>query len=375
MDFRILAVAAKDVKILLRDRMAFAMLLGMPIILIVVLSFALKSEFEEGTLALDLPVIDYDASPQSQRLTQLLSETDGVKIANKQPEEEQKVRDQVKDGDYLAALIIPDGFAGSLDRPGEASLTLLLDPSETQSQGIVRSVVLGAAESVASEEGGGPGAATGAVGLDMQLTGASQDPDVYEQNVPGYAILAAFFMTMFVAGGILAERFLGTFRRLLAMPVSRFTVFAGKLLAAFTVGVVQMTLLFAFGFAVFGLNLGDQPLGLIPITIGVVAAATGLGVLIAGFARTDQQATAFGTLVVLTMAALGGSMVPRFIMPDTMQTIGLITPHAWAIEGYHDIIVRDQGVVDILPTFAALLAFAAVFFAVGVARFRYQFAD
>jgi ABC-2 type transport system permease protein len=375
MDFRILAVAAKDVKILHRDRMAFAMLLGMPIILIVVLSFALKSEFEEGALALDLPVIDYDASPQSQRLTQLLSETEGVTIDNKQPEDEQNLREQVKDGDYLAALIIPDGFAGSLDRPGEASLTLLLDPSETQSQGIVRSVVLGAAESVASDQGADPAAATGNVSLDMQLTGASQEPDVYEQNVPGYAILAAFFMTMFVAGGILAERFLGTFRRLLAMPVSRFTVFAGKLLAAFTVGVVQMTLLFAFGFAVFGLHLGDQPLGLVPITVGVVAAATGLGVLIAGFARTDQQATAFGTLVVLTMAALGGSMVPRFIMPDTMQTIGLITPHAWAIEGYHDIIVRDQGVVDILPTFAALLAFAAVFFAVGVARFRYQFAD
>jgi ABC-2 type transport system permease protein len=68
-------------------------------------------------------------------------------------------------------------------------------------------------------------------------------------------------------------------------------------------------------------------------------------------------------------------MVPRFIMPETMQTIGLITPHAWAIEGYHDVIVRDKGLVDVLPAFAALLAFAVVFFAVGAARFRYQFTD
>jgi len=373
MDLRFLTVAAKDIKILLRDRMAFAMLLGMPIMLIVILSFALKSQFEAGALELKLPTVDRDASASSDRLVQLLRETEGVTVDLKPVEAEQRLREQVRDGDYLAALVIPEGFAVSLDLPDGGELTLLVDPGETGSQGIVRSVVLGAVERLVSSEAPDPRGA--AVSIDTQFTGASEDPDVYEQNVPGYAILAAFFMTMFVAGSILAERFLGTFRRLQAMPISRVAVFSGKLLAGFSVGVVQMTLLFAFGFAVFGLSLGDQPLGLIPVTIGVVAAATGLGVLIAGFARTDQQATAFGTLIVLTMAALGGSMVPRFIMPDTMQTIGLITPHAWAIEGYHDIIVRDQGLVDILPTFAVLLGFAVVFFTVGVARFRYQFAD
>ncbi|HEV8575348.1 MAG TPA: ABC transporter permease [Dehalococcoidia bacterium] len=375
MDLRFLTVAAKDIKILLRDRMAFAMLLGMPVMLIVILSFALKSEFEEGALELRLPTIDRDESPGSERLVQLLKETEGVTVDIKPAEAEDRLREQVRDGNYVAALIIPEGFADSLEKPDGGSLALLFDPTERAGQGIVRSVVLGAAAQVATGEAPGEDQGTTPINVATQFTDPSQEPGVYEQNVPGYAILAAFFMTMFVAGSILAERFLGTFRRLQAMPVSRVAVFSGKLLAGFSVGVVQMTLLFAFGFAVFGLSLGDQPLGLIPVTIGVVAAATGLGVLIAGFARTDQQATAFGTLIVLTMAALGGSMVPRFIMPDTMQTIGLITPHAWAIEGYHDVIVRDQGFVNILPTFAALLGFAVVFFAVGVARFRYQFAD
>lgn len=373
MDLRFLTVAAKDIKILLRDRMAFAMLLGMPIILIVILSFALKSEFEEGALELELPVIDRDESAASERLAGLLQETEGVSIQHRAPEDEEKLRDQVRDGDYLAALLIPEGFADELGESGGEQLTLLFDPSEASSEGIVRTVVESAVERAAAGETG-DSSGTGA-NVATEFTGASQEPDVYEQNVPGYAILAAFFMTMFVAGGILAERFLGTFRRLQAMPVSRGAVFLGKVLAAFSVGVVQMTLLFAFGFVVFGLHLGDQPLGLVPITVGVVAAATGLGVLIAGFARTDQQATAFGTLIVLTLAALGGSMVPRFIMPDAMQTIGLITPHAWAIEGYHDVIVRDEGIVEVLPSFAALLGFAAVFFAIGVSRFRYQFAD
>ena len=213
-----------------------------------------------------------------------------------------------------------------------------------------------------------------ALKLDAQFTGETREPGVYEQNVPGFAILAGFFMTMFVAGGILAEKFLGTFRRLMTTPVRRGQVLMGKVLGAFAIGLVQMLMLFAFGAIVFGLSLGDQPLGLLPVTVGVVAAATGLGVLIAGFARTDQQATAFGTLVVLGMAALGGSMVPRFIMPETMQTIALITPHAWAIDGYHEIIVQKEGLLSVLPHTAALLAFAAVFFAIGAWRFRFSLA-
>jgi ABC-2 type transport system permease protein len=370
-DTRFLTVAAKDIKILLRDRMAFAMLLGMPVMLIVILSFALKSEFEEGDLALSLPVIDRDASAASGRLLAVLAATEGVTIDARPVEAESRLREEVQDGDYIAALIVPEGFEDGLSTPAGGSLTLLFDPTETGSEDIVRAVVLGAAERVAA----GDATPEGPVDIATEFTEASHEPDVYEQNVPGYAILAAFFMTMFVAGSILAERFFGTFRRLQSMPVSRTVVFSGKLLAAFCVGVVQMTLLFAFGFLVFGLDLGDQPLGLIPVTVGVVAAATGLGVFIAGFARTDQQATAFGTLVVLTMAALGGSMVPRLVMPDAMQTIGLITPHAWAIEGYHDVIVRDQGLGAILPNFLALSGFALAFFAVGVARFRHQLAD
>ena len=115
MDRRVLAIAVKDIKIILRDRMAFAMLLGMPVMLIVILSFALKSEFEEGDLLLDLPVVDHDRSTHSMRLADLLGETDGVSVLARSPDDEQKSREQVQDGDYVAALIIPSGFAAAVD--------------------------------------------------------------------------------------------------------------------------------------------------------------------------------------------------------------------------------------------------------------------
>ena len=375
MDRRILAVAAKDIKILLRDRQAFAMLLAMPIMLIVILSLALQSTFEQAPLAFDLPVIDYDGSAQSLRLTELLQETDGVTVLSRPATSEANLREQVRDGEHLAALIIPTGFAESIDDGGMAELSVLIDPEEGASGGVASAVVDRASRQLIADSADTAAASEGpsiSVVTEGATSGGSREPDVYEQNVPGFAILAGFFMTMFVAGSILAEKFLGTFRRLMATPVTRSQVLLGKVLGSFAVGFVQMMLLFAFGYVVFGLSLGSQPLGIVLVTVGVVSAATGLGVLIAGFARTDQQATAFGTLIVLSMAALGGSMVPRFIMPDTMQTIGLITPHAWAIEGYHDVIVRDRGLIDILPTFAALVGFAALFFSIGAWRFSYR---
>jgi len=375
MDRRILAVAAKDIKILLRDRQAFAMLLAMPIMLIVILSLALQSTFEQAPLAFDLPVIDYDGSAQSQRLTELLQETDGVTVLSRPATSEANLREQVRDGEHLAALIIPTGFAESIDDGGMAELSVLIDPEEGASGGVASAVVDRASRQLIADSADTAAASEGpsiSVVTEGATSGGSREPDVYEQNVPGFAILAGFFMTMFVAGSILAEKFLGTFRRLMATPVTRSQVLLGKVLGSFAVGFVQMMLLFAFGYVVFGLSLGSQPLGIVLVTLGVVSAATGLGVLIAGFARTDQQATAFGTLIVLSMAALGGSMVPRFIMPDTMQTIGLITPHAWAIDGYHEIIVRNEGLLSVVPHTAALLGFAAIFFSIGAWRFSYR---
>lgn len=375
MDRRILAVAAKDIKILLRDRQAFAMLLAMPIMLIVILSLALQSTFEQAPLAFDLPVIDYDGSAQSQRLTELLQETDGVTVLSRPATSEANLREQVRDGEHLAALIIPTGFAESIDDGGMAELSVLIDPEEGASGGVASAVVDRASRQLIADSADTAAASEGpsiSVVTEGATSGGSREPDVYEQNVPGFAILAGFFMTMFVAGSILAEKFLGTFRRLMATPVTRSRVLLGKVLGSFAVGFVQMMLLFAFGYVVFGLSLGSQPLGIVLVTLGVVSAATGLGVLIAGFARTDQQATAFGTLIVLSMAALGGSMVPRFIMPDTMQTIGLITPHAWAIDGYHEIIVRNEGLLSVVPHTAALLGFAAIFFSIGAWRFSYR---
>jgi len=113
-----------------------------------------------------------------------------------------------------------------------------------------------------------------------------------------------------------------------------------------------------------------HPLAFAAISVAASLSATGLGLLIASLARTNEQLGGLGTLLVVTMAALGGVMVPRSVMPEAMKTLGWITPHAWALSAYQDVLVNGAGLGAILPALGALLAFAGVFFGIAVWRFR-----
>jgi ABC-2 type transport system permease protein len=108
------------------------------------------------------------------------------------------------------------------------------------------------------------------------------------------------------------------------------------------------------------------------VSLAAAATATGLGVLVAALARTEAQIGGLTILILLTLSAVGGCFVPRFIMPQWLQTIGLVTPHAWALDAFQDLFVRGYGVLAVLPKVGVLAAFAVAFFAVGVWRFHFE---
>lgn len=97
-------------------------------------------------------------------------------------------------------------------------------------------------------------------------------------------------------------------------------------------------------------------------------------VIISGhdLARTEAQIGGLTVLLLLTLSALGGCFVPRFVMPVWLRTVGLVTPHAWALDAYQDLLVRGYGLFEVLPKVGALAAFAVAFFAIGVWRFRFE---
>ena len=183
--------------------------------------------------------------------------------------------------------------------------------------------------------------------------------------------MGVFFIATVMIESIFRERRSGAMRRLRAAPVGRAPIVISKLAPFYVVNLIQIVIMFAIARLAFGLDLGFVP-ALVVVSAALALVATGLGIALAGVARSETQGTGLAVIVVLTTSALGGVMVPRFIMPEAMQQIGNITPQAWAIQGYQDVLVRGQGIGGVWLEAGVLLIFAAVFTAIGVWRFRFD---
>jgi ABC-2 type transport system permease protein len=196
-------------------------------------------------------------------------------------------------------------------------------------------------------------------------------PTATEQNVPAYTIFGVFFIVLTLASSFVQEKKEGTFQRLLAAPLPPIALLLGKLFPYYLMNLIQIVLMFAVGVLFFGMKLGSLP-ALIVVSLALAAAANGLGLLVAALGKTEAQVGGFSVLLAVTLAALGGIMVPTFVMPDAMQTLSLFTPHAWALAGYHDIIIRGLGLKQVVFEAGVLLGFACLFFAFALWRLRFN---
>jgi len=213
----------------------------------------------------------------------------------------------------------------------------------------------------------------GVFGAMFSREGPLEGVGAFQYLVPGNAVLFGFFLAMTVGISFLEERRSGTFRRLLAAPVRRSTLLLAKLLPFYVIGLIQMGFLFAVGTLAFGMELRGGLVALAGLTAAVELAAVALGLLIASFSGTERQVGAIGSVCLLVMGLVGGGMVPRPLMPPGMQTVGLFTPHGWALEGYYDLLLaRSAGLAEVLPEILALLGFAAGFALIGALRFRFE---
>ena len=131
-------------------------------------------------------------------------------------------------------------------------------------------------------------------------------------------------------------------------------------------GFVQLTVMFVWGWLVFGLELWTvgHVTGFVVMTAVASAAAAGFGMMLGTLCRSEGQLRGISTIVILVMSAVGGSMFPRFLMTDTMQRVGLLTFNAWAIDGYVKVFWREASLFELWPQVLVLVTLSVVFMAV-----------
>ncbi|MBI5933377.1 MAG: ABC transporter permease [Chloroflexi bacterium] len=181
------------------------------------------------------------------------------------------------------------------------------------------------------------------------------------------------FIPLFGISAMFAyERQQGTLRRVLTTPTSKATYLLGTILGQVLMALVQMALLVLFGIFVMKLQWGNEPLALFVILTAAALAAAAFGTTMGTFVKTEGQAGGLSIMFGMVFALMGGCWYPLELFPSAVQNAVKILPTTWAMQGLLDLVLRGRGLVEILPEAGVLLGFAAVFFAVGVWRFRYE---
>ena len=191
------------------------------------------------------------------------------------------------------------------------------------------------------------------------------------KNNPMVSFYAAAIGVMFLlftasgaAGALLDEVESGTLDRVLSSRVTMTTLLLGKLTFNSLLAFAQLVLMFLWGWAVFKLDFWSHIPGFVIMGVCTAVAVAAFGMLLASVCRTRAQLGALSTLVILIMSSVGGSMFPRFLMPEAMQKAGLLTINAWAIDGFTKVFWRDEPVFQLWPQVLVLLGIATALFAI-----------
>ena len=192
-----------------------------------------------------------------------------------------------------------------------------------------------------------------------------QKPNAVQHNVPAWTLFGMFFIVVPLSGLVIRERQNGTAQRLLTLPVAPLTVLAGRVVAFLGVGLGQFSGMLAVGLWILpalgtpALVVGSQWPQLLAVAVAATLAAISYGLLLGTVAGSYEQASMFGAVSVVIAAALGGVMVPLYVMPKAMQAASVVSPLGWGLSAFQAVLVRGASFAAILPQLGALLAFFA----------------
>jgi ABC-2 type transport system permease protein len=378
------ALMKKELLALFRDMFGMASLFLMPAVFIVVMSMALKDYFSPVVKPLAYAVENLDQGKVAARLLDRWTMDAGAPQAL--PE---RWREELQAGNLQYVLVIEPGFSAQmaeLGSKGDAKARLLVEPGLNQALFEARRARLMAEVAQLRAElllvqldlGINVNALAGQPPVAAErATGGGPKPTAVQQNVPAWLVFGMFFVVASIAGLFVEERACGALARLRSLGARPWHLIAGKTLPYLLVNGIQAAVMLAVGVWVMpaiggdGLSLQGVHWGALLTMLGAIGlAAVSLALTVACLVSTHGQAATIGPVINILMAALGGVMVPTFIMPPVMQTIAEFSPMNWGLEGLLDVMLRSGDIAAVLPEAGKLTAFALLMFVTGFLLFR-----
>jgi len=165
--------------------------------------------------------------------------------------------------------------------------------------------------------------------------------------VAGTSVMMLLFSVSGIGGSLIDEKQEGMLKKILCSPLHPNQILFGKMVFSNIISIAQLIIMFAYAWLVFGLDILHHLPSLALIILATAYACSSFGIVLASFAKSRQQVQGFSTIIVLVMSAMGGSMIPIFIMPELMQKLAVFTVNYWGIQGVYDIFLTNLPLTDI----------------------------
>lgn len=391
-----------------RDRAALMLSFVVPVVFFSIFAGifgAQRSKTPKTTMA----IADDDRSESSKRLVAALQKESALKLVlapkDGQAFDAKRAEEYVRNGDAPVALVIPKGFGATkinfegndAAKPTFRLLTDSADPIAPQvAGGLLQKVVMTSMPEMMMSAGTDAvdkwsGGLTPQQKQTMDANIASyrqysatssaaknntelikiETTDIVGKNkknvvaalyAAGIGVMFLLFTASNAGGALLEENESGTLDRILTTRLTLTQLLLGKLAYLWTLGVIQLVVMFVWGAIAFKLDLAHHIPGFLIMTAATTLATSAFGLLLASVARTRAQLGAISTLAVLTISALGGSMFPRFLMPESIQKAGLVLFNSWALDGFTNVFWREAPLSSLLLPVLVLTGWGIAFF-------------
>ena len=401
---KLAAIFRKDTIMRFESRWELVFFLILPVIFTFIIGGGLSSGGPGEDNRVVVPVVDADGSPAAADLLAALAASAAIRPETTGRAE---AEDMLDANDVGAILIIPAGFGDALSAAGQAggpaevivrsapgnNVAIVVEQEVARVAGALARPLLVAREATAAVAEAQPfadeaarvafhDAARSAAEMTLSdqparvtfavLGDGGGDYSQQAQSSAGQLVTWVFIPLLGAAGLFANERAQGTLRRLMTSPTRQSTFLLGSISGQFLFALLQMALLVLFGIYVMRVPWGNAPLALAVVLASFGLAGVALGTALGTFVKTENQAGSLSIILGMVMAMLGGAMWPLELFPAGLQQVVRVLPTTWAMSALTDLTMRGGGMADILPEAAVLLGFAAVFFVVGVWRFRYE---
>lgn len=353
---RLFAIIVKELRQLRRDRVSFALIVGIPTIQILLFGFAINLDVR----GLRAGVLDQAATVQSRELISGLAATGVIEIKH-YARAQQDIDRLMQHGDISIALVVPEDFETRLARRDRPAIQVIVDGSDQVIQAAARQL---ASYPVYSVTGW-----TRRIQPIEVVNLYNPERRAPINTVPGLiGVILSMTMVLFTAVALVRERERGNLEMLIATPVSPWELTAGKVLPFVFIGLVQVTLVLLLGRLVFHVPsrgaIGDIYLA----ALTFILASLSLGVFLSTLARSQFQAIQLAFFTFLPQILMSGFMFPFAGMPVVAQYLAEVLPMTHFMRLIRGIMLRGAELSELWPDLAALILFSVVFLTISTLR-------